>query len=63
MPAHVWKPEDNLEVSDDSFGESVLSSGDTSQLARLPSQFPKPSEPTHSTSGVCGHEILGFSRG
>lgn len=26
LPAHVWRPEDSLEVSDDNFGVSVLSS-------------------------------------
>lgn len=35
LPAHVWRPEDSLEVSDDNFGESVLSSGGVGIHLRL----------------------------
>lgn len=35
--------------------------GDTSRI-RLSSKCRKPSEPTHSPSWGCGHEILGLSR-
>lgn len=58
MPACVWSSEDN-------FGESVLSLGGTSQIARLPSECLKPSEASQHFGGVgaeARHEILGFSR-